>query len=436
MQSPKMQSPKMQSPKMQSPKKPHRTGWRLAGVLLLGSLGAAVPVLAQTGAAAPAAKPMAVTPSYKLAEGDVISIGVAEFPSVSTQSAVAPDGTVTVPMLNQISVTGLTLTQTTALLRTRLRRFIVDPVVTVSLLTKHSQIIVFSGAVNRPGPMEYRPGLHLLEALAEVGGFVITGSPAAGASTGPGQQTTIADPTHVTVTHADASKDTFDLTHPETLSGSAADIALAPGDIVYVPQQLGKINVVGQVRSPGVLPYRDNITVFDAISFTGGYNPDTADLTNATITHAGRTSPINLEPMLLHGDMAANVVMVPGDQISIPEKVRTFVMGDVNRSGYYYYRAGDRVLDAISALGGPTGAADLGKINLLHNDKARKVSVLTRVNLNDFLLRNDPSGNPLIQPGDSLYIPDKHHSTSLADVFNIFAGLGSVAYTSRVLQNK
>ena len=408
---------------------------QIAGLLLLTGFSAVVPAVAQISAV-PRTRvaPLAAAPSYKIAEGDVIGISVADFPTLTTQSTVAPDGTVTMPLLHQISLTGLTLNQATALLSTRLKRFVVDPVVTVSLLSKHSQIIVFSGSVARPGPMEYRPGLHLLEALAEVGGFVITGSPAAGSSTGPGLQTTIADPSHVTVTHGDSTKDTLNLTHPETLSGSAVDIALAPGDIIYVPQQLGKINVVGQVRSPGVLPYRDNLTIFDAISFTGGYNPDTADLTNATFTHNGRTSPINLEPMLMHGDMAGNVVMVPGDQISIPEKIRTFVMGDVNRPGYYYYRAGDRVLDAISAVSGPNGAADLGKINVLHNDKTRRVSVMTRVNLNDYLLRNDPNGNPLIQPGDSLYIPDKHHATSFSDVIGIFSGIGSVGYGARVLQ--
>ena len=410
----------------------HLKKTQIAGLVLLAGLGAAVPVIAQ---ASPVPRTSAA-PSYKIAEGDVIGISVADFPTLSTQSTVAPDGTVTMPLLHQISLAGLTLNQATVLLTTRLKQFVVEPVVTISLLSKHSQIIVFSGSVVRPGAMEYRPGLHLLEALAEVGGVVIAGSPSVGSSTSTGLQTTIADPSHVTVTHVDATKDTLNLTHPETLSGSALDIALAPGDIIYVPQQLGKINVVGQVRSPGVLPYRDNLTIFDAVAFSGGYNPDTADLTNATFTHSGHTSPINLEPMLLRGDMASNMVMVPGDQIAIPEKVRTFVMGDVNRTGYYYYRAGDRVLDAISAVGGYTQQADLGKINVLHTDKARQVSEMRRVNLNDFLLRNDPSGNPLIQPGDSLYIPDKHHATSFGDVISIFSGIGSLGYGARVIQGK
>lgn len=417
--------------------KSHLKKTQIASLVLLTGLGAWLPALAQTTpppqAAPQASVPLSVTPSYKLAAGDVVGVNVADFPTLTTQSTVAPDGTVTMPLLHQVSLTGLTLDQATSLLTTRLKRFVVEPVVTVSLLSKHSQIIVFSGSVNRPGPMEYRPGLHLLEALAEVGGFVLTGTPSAGSSTSTGLQTTIADPSHVTVTHADATKDTLNLTHPEQLAGSLVDIALAPGDIIYVPQQLGKINVVGQVRSPGVIPYRDNLTIFDAVSDSGGYSADTADLTNATFTHGGRVSPINLEPMLMHGDMAANIVMAPGDQISIPEKVRTFVMGDVNRPGYYYYRAGDRVLDAISAVSGPSGQADLGKINVIHTDKVRRTSQMVRVNLNDYLLRNNPDGNPLIQPGDSLYIPDKKHNVSFSDIIATLSGAGSAVYGARAL---
>ena len=174
------------------------------------------------------------------------------------------------------------------------------------------------------------------------------------------------------------------------------------------------------------------MTVFDAVS-DAGYNAESADLPNAVLTHNGKTTPINLEPMLLHGDMAANVALTPGDQISIPEKIRTFVMGDVNRPGYYLYRPGDRVLDAISAVSGPNGQADLSKINVIHTDRVRRVSQMVRVNLNSYLLRNDPAGNPLIQPGDALYIPDKKHNISFNDIIGTLSGAGSAVYGARAL---
>ena len=255
-----------------------------------------------------------------IAPGDVVSVSVADWPADSTpQTTVAPDGTISMPLIGQVSVSGQTVPQVTQMLTTKWKKYIVEPSVTVALVQKHPEFVVFSGSVARPGGLPFRPGLHLMEALAEVGGFVVSGSPAAGSTTTVGLQTTVADPSHVVVSHENAAQQVLNLTHPETLAGTSSDILLEPGDSVYVPAQLGKINVVGQVRQPGVIPYRDNLTVFDAISDSGGYNDGTADLTKATLTHNGVASPINLDPMLRHGDMAANVTLSPGDQISIPE---------------------------------------------------------------------------------------------------------------------
>ena len=411
----------------------------LASALLLASLGAGHSASAQAPALIPSANTASAAsgytaPSYKIGAGDVLAVNVADFPTLSTQSTVAPDGAISMPLLHQVAVTGLTVDQATALLTTRYKKYVIDPVLTVSLIQKHPQFVVFSGEVNRPGSLDYRPGMHLVQALAEVGGLVINGNPATGSSTAVGSSATVADPSHVSIAHEDGTKETLNVTsHPENLAGTPTDVLLTPGDVITVPQQLGKINVTGQVRSPGVIPYRENMTVFDAVS-DAGYNGDAADLPNATLTHNGKTTPINLEPMLLHGDMTANVALSPGDQISIPEKIRTFVMGDVNRNGYYLYRPGDRVQDAISAVGGYTQQADLSKINVIHTDRTRHTSQMVRVDLNSYLLRNDPAGNPLIQPGDTLYIPDKKHAISFNDFISTVGGVGSLAYTGRILQ--
>ncbi len=415
------------------------------GVALLVGAGAVVPALAQTGLpaaptpampglAAPAAlAPIAVTPDYRIAPGDMISINIADWPNNSTQSVVAPDGTVTMPLVKRISVAGLTIEQTTDMVTTKWKKYIVDPSVTVSLLQKHSEFVTFTGSVNRTGPLEYRPGLHLVEALAEIGGFVITGT-GAGSSTSPGSLSAVADPSRVTVTHADNTKEVLNLTHLDTLAGTSADIALEPGDIVFVPQQTGKINVVGEVKSPGVIPYRENLTVFDAVSDSGGFIDGSSDLENATLTHNGQTVPLNLDPMLRHGDMHANITLAPGDQISIPEiGYRTVVFGDVARPGAFIWKPGYRISDALSSVSGPTQQADLGKINVIRTDKVHGPQMV-RVNFNEFVLHGNPSGNPLIQPGDALYIPDKRHSLSTQDVLTALGAVSTVAYTGQILR--
>jgi polysaccharide export outer membrane protein len=413
---------------------------RTISCVLFASVAALVPALAQTSlpaapvvAAPGAVTPTAVTPEYRIAPGDVISVAVADWPNNSAQATVAPDGTISMPLINRVPVAGLSIDQATALLTNKWKKYIIDPSVTVSLMQKHPQFVIFSGSIARPGTLDYRPGLHLIEALAEVGGLVVTGT-GAGSSTGPGSLMTIADPSHVTVTREDGTKQTLNLTHPETLAGTSADIALEPGDVIIVPQQLGKINVIGQVRDPGVIPYRDNLTVFDAISDSGGYNDGAADLENATLIHNGTSSPINLDPMLRHGDMHANITLAPGDQISIPEVgYHTVVFGDVARPGSFIWKPGYRISDALSSVSGPTGQADLGKINVIRPDKVHGPQ-LVRVNFNDFVLLGKASGNPLIQPGDALYIPDKKTPLTFGQVVSVLSGVGTAAYGYNALK--
>ncbi len=424
---------------MKSPiKNPQMKKSQIVSVALLASL-AALPALAQTGLpSAPAAAPLssapAVTPNYVIAPGDVLSVNVADWPGNSTpQTTVAPDGTISMPLVGQVPVAGKTVTQTTALLTHQWKKYIIDPSVTVALVQKHPQFVVFSGSVSRPGGLEYRPGLRLVEALAEVGGFVVSGSPAAGSTTTVGLQTTVADPSHVTVTHENETQQVLDLTHLQTLAGTPSDILLEPGDSIYVPAQLGKINVVGQVKEPGVIPYRENLTVFDAISDSGGFIDGSSDLENATLTHNGETTPIDLDPMLRKGDMHANITLAPGDQISIPEiGYHTVVFGDVARPGTFVWKPGYRISDALSSVSGPTPQADLGKINVIRTDKIHGPQMV-RVNFNEFVLHGNPQGNPLIQPGDALYIPDKKRPPSLGDFLGALGGLGSAAYGASVL---
>ena len=47
--------------------------------------------------------------TYQIGAGDVLSVNVADFPTLSTQSTVAPDGAISMPLLHQVSVTGLTV---------------------------------------------------------------------------------------------------------------------------------------------------------------------------------------------------------------------------------------------------------------------------------------------------------------------------------------
>ena len=390
---------------------------KILPLMLLAALAAApsgaqvMPAAASTAASA--------TPGYQIAPGDVIGVSVVNFPNLTTsQAMVTPDGTISLPLLDQVSVTGLTQEQVTRLLVRKWRKYVINPSVTVSLVQKHAQTVVLNGYLTRTGVLDYKPGLHLLDALAQMGGAL----PAA-------------DATRAVLTHPDGTKVPMDLSHPETKAGTEVDVVLQPGDILYMPQQEGKVSVTGDgIKQPGSMYYKENLTLLDAISASGGVNPDTADLPAATLTRNGADKKIDLQALLKAGDPKADVLLASGDIINIPElHNRTYVFGDVSRQGYYYYKLGDRILDALNSAG-VAPDADTGKINVIHTNKDKTFSQMVRVNADEFLLHGRIIGNPAVQPGDSLYIPRKHEQFNGNTILQVLGGVGAVANTSALLR--
>jgi polysaccharide biosynthesis/export protein len=83
-----------------------------------------------------------------------------------------------------------------------------------------------------------------------------------------------------------------------------------------------QIRVVGEAAQPQALPYRQNMSVLDAMIAVGGLTPyaagNRAKLVR-TINGQQTTRSLNLSDLLKDGDMSANTPLQPGDIIIIPE---------------------------------------------------------------------------------------------------------------------
>ncbi len=84
-----------------------------------------------------------------------------------------------------------------------------------------------------------------------------------------------------------------------------------------------RVRVVGEAAQPQALPYRSTMTLLDVMIAVGGLT-DFASGNRATITRTaagGRQSQyrIRLDDLLRNGDMTANVPIMPGDVIVVPE---------------------------------------------------------------------------------------------------------------------
>lgn len=109
--------------------------------------------------------------NYRLGSGDKISITVFDEPELSVSKVRLSDaGTVSYPMLGELKVLGLTVSQLEQLVTGKLRgKYLVDPQVSVSI-DEYRQFYV-NGMVQKPGGFSYEPGLTIRKAVSLAGGF-------------------------------------------------------------------------------------------------------------------------------------------------------------------------------------------------------------------------------------------------------------------------
>lgn len=120
----------------------------------------------------PTAAATAVADTYQIGAGDVLAINVWKEAELSRVLPVRPDGKLSLPLIGEIDVTGLTAAQLQADLAQRYRKFVTNPEVTVMVQEAHSRRFNVVGKVQHPGTFTLTQPTTVLEALALVGGFV------------------------------------------------------------------------------------------------------------------------------------------------------------------------------------------------------------------------------------------------------------------------
>lgn len=88
-------------------------------------------------------------------------------------------------------------------------------------------------------------------------------------------------------------------------------------------EYLSRVRVTGAVRQPISLPYRQGMTVLDAVLAAGGTNEFAApDRTSLHRKEADSTSTyaVRLDRILQQGDLATNYPVHPGDVVIVPER--------------------------------------------------------------------------------------------------------------------
>lgn len=108
---------------------------------------------------------------YHVNPGDLLSISVWKEPDlVGPPVLIRPDGTFSFPLVGQVDARGKTVMEIEKIVTEKLKKYISDPVVTVSLQEIRGNKIYVVGQVARPGEFIVNPRVDVMQALAMAGG--------------------------------------------------------------------------------------------------------------------------------------------------------------------------------------------------------------------------------------------------------------------------
>ena len=108
--------------------------------------------------------------SYLLQPGDILTVSVWKETDLTGDVLVRPDGDISLPLVGSIDAASHTPEQVRTEIDKRLRKYIPDPAVTVSVKQTLGYQIFVIGKVNKPGEYPINRPVDVMQALSIAGG--------------------------------------------------------------------------------------------------------------------------------------------------------------------------------------------------------------------------------------------------------------------------
>ena len=108
---------------------------------------------------------------YRLCPADVIAVAFPLTPEFDQTLNVGSDGFISLAGAGSVRLAGLTVQESTEVIRTSYAKILHDPIVNIELKDFNKPYFVVTGQVNRPGKYDLRGSTSATQAIAIAGGF-------------------------------------------------------------------------------------------------------------------------------------------------------------------------------------------------------------------------------------------------------------------------
>jgi polysaccharide biosynthesis/export protein len=192
----------------------------LIGLLIIGVAGcktvSTTPVEVVPGTAA------GTDTSYRLQVGDGLAVHFFSFPDLDDTATIGPDGHISLRLLNDFAIAGMTLTEASKETNDRYNKVLRHPDVSIVIKTYALQQIYVDGEVNSPGVIRSTIPLTASGAIAQAGGLKLATAHSHGAL--------------LLRRRPDGAIVYYKLGFHGDLPGGAGDPILRTNDLIYVPR--------------------------------------------------------------------------------------------------------------------------------------------------------------------------------------------------------
>lgn len=243
-----------------------------------------------------------VAADYVIGQGDVLEISVWGVEEMSRTVTVRPDGKVTLPAVGDIVADGTTPDQLSDNLAEKMKTFIKQPIVTVSVQQIHNnRVYVTGGALARVVNMTSKT--TLLRLLSELGDF-----------------------SNVDLRRAYLSRNGkkikqgfFELYFE---GDQSQDVELQADDILFIPSNINNlVYVLGAVTAPQPIRYVEGMKVLDAVLAAGGFTEFAKENSVTVVRKDKKKINVDLKKVKQGKDIEQNIAVLPGDYVLVDESL-------------------------------------------------------------------------------------------------------------------
>ena len=307
--------------------------------------------------------------SYILDFGDELELQLIGQKSLISRLSIKRDGSINVPDVGKIFLSGLSLEKAADLIKTKINISYIGVEAFITLANVRDVQIIIAGNTFNPGSYTLNGNSNVFHALSVAGGPSNLGSYRS-----------------IDLIRNENVIESIDLYETFIFGKSSFKKRLRSGDLVFIKPYANIITVSGAVKRPGKYELKSNESLSQALLFANGIN-NKADLKNINLE---RINNGKIEIKKIEGLSSLMALKaLDNDQLFIREYSfrNVDIKGSVKNPGSYLMQEGDGIFELVQKAGGySTNAYPFAGI--LENKKTKEINEMAAEKLYNIILSN------------------------------------------------